>query len=314
MWPKRYAQEMEAAWARVRAIPSETLETPWGAVEYCSEGAGLPVIMSHGIFGSHVEALAMTRTYYGPDALAIGPSRFGYFGSTLPRNATPALQADVYAALLDHLGVERAVAIGFSAGGPSIVEFGLRHPDRVELLALLSSALPREPLPRLVTTFAPPLMKLALTDRTMWTFKTLSPGAFQRLIGVPKGFESSLSEVATIREISASMLPVRPRRDGVVFDAFIGNPHVNNSRLEDISVPTVLVHAIDDGLAPYRTALDAAARMPATSFVSLRGGHEFLGHESEVRSAIRKALSDLHQAKESSDRAVSSGAGFYEGG
>jgi 2-hydroxy-6-oxonona-2,4-dienedioate hydrolase len=34
----------------------------------------------------------------------IGPSRFGYFGSTLPDRATPADQADAYALLLDHVG------------------------------------------------------------------------------------------------------------------------------------------------------------------------------------------------------------------
>jgi pimeloyl-ACP methyl ester carboxylesterase len=293
MWPKRYAQELDAAWARMRAVPSRTLEIPWGRLEYATEGSGQPVLMSHGIFGSHAEALGMIRTYFGDGALAIAPSRFGYFGSQLPPQATPTLQADVYASLLDDLGIGRVVAIGFSAGGPSIVEFGLRHPDRVDLLVLLSSALPRKPIPRLVTTLGPPLMKASLTDRTMWTFKTLMPRAFQRLIGVPKGFKPSAAELVTIREIGESMLPVRPRRNGVVFDTFVGNPHVNGCRLEEISAPTLLIHAIDDGLAPYQTALDAAARMPAARFRSLQGGHEFLGHEDQVRTEIHTALAEI---------------------
>ena len=309
MWPKAYAQEIQTAWARVRAVCSQTLQTSWGAIEYSTEGTGQPVLMSHGIFGSHAEALGMTRTYYGDGALAIAPSRFGYFGSNLPTDATPAVQADVYAALLDHLGIDRVVAIGFSAGGPSIVEFGLRHPDRIDLLVLLSSALPREPLPRLVTTLIPPLMKAALTDRVMWTFKTLLPGAFQRLIGVPKGFEPSGTQLSTIREIGESMLPVRPRRRGVVFDTFIGNPHVNGCALEKITAPKLLIHAVDDRLAPYKTALDAAARMPTARFRSLEGGHEFLGHEAEVRSAIRGALAELRvKSRGLSGASVGSGA------
>jgi len=66
----------------------------------------------------------------------IAPSRFGYFGSTLPEGATPANQADAYALLLDHLGVDRPVVIGFSAGSGSILEFAQRHRQRVIGLVL----------------------------------------------------------------------------------------------------------------------------------------------------------------------------------
>jgi pimeloyl-ACP methyl ester carboxylesterase len=71
-----------------------------------------------------------------PGFRVIGPSRFGYFGSSLPDGATPAGQADAYALLLGHLGVGRVVVLGFSAGGGSLLEFGLRHPDRVIALIL----------------------------------------------------------------------------------------------------------------------------------------------------------------------------------
>lgn len=67
--------------------------------------------MSHGVMGAHPQGLGMVTTYYGP-AFAIAPSRFGYFGSSLPADATPAMQADIYAELLDDLGVERAVVVG----------------------------------------------------------------------------------------------------------------------------------------------------------------------------------------------------------
>ena len=288
-----YHEDIERAWARMRSIPSRFLETESGTIEYVDEGKGQPVLMSHGIFGSHAEALGMIRTYYGDDAFAIAPSRFGYFGSQLPPHATPALQADVYASLLDDLGINRVVAIGFSAGGPSILEFGLRHPDRVDLLVLLSSALPRKPITRLVTALGAPLMRVFLRDRVMWTFMSLMPRSFQSLIGVPKAFDLSAGELATIREISESMLPVPPRREGVVFDAFVGNPHVNSCSLEEITTPALLIHAVDDGLAPYQTAVDAAVRIPAIRFVSLTGGHEFLGHEGAVQTAIHSALAEV---------------------
>jgi pimeloyl-ACP methyl ester carboxylesterase len=48
----------------------------------------------------------------------------------LPPGTTPADQADACALLLDHLGIERAVVLGFSAGSGSILEFGVRHRNR----------------------------------------------------------------------------------------------------------------------------------------------------------------------------------------
>src|SRR5919106_5061836 len=118
MW-NRYERDIAKAWERVRAVPSRTLRTRFGMVEYATAGEGQPVLMSHGVMGGHPQGLGMVATYYGP-AFAISPSRFGYFGSILPAGATPATQADVYAEVLDELGVERAVVIGFSAGGPSM--------------------------------------------------------------------------------------------------------------------------------------------------------------------------------------------------
>jgi pimeloyl-ACP methyl ester carboxylesterase len=71
----------------------------------------------------------------------ISPSRFGYFGSTLQPTATPADQADAYALLLDHLGIDRAAIIGYSAASASVLEFALRHPNRASVLILANARL-----------------------------------------------------------------------------------------------------------------------------------------------------------------------------
>jgi 3-oxoadipate enol-lactonase len=49
--------------------------------------------------------------------------------------------ADDVAALLDVLGVERAVLCGYSLGGPVALEFGLRYPGRTAGIALQATAL-----------------------------------------------------------------------------------------------------------------------------------------------------------------------------
>jgi pimeloyl-ACP methyl ester carboxylesterase len=115
----------------------------------------------------------------------IAPARFGYFGSILPKNATPADQAEVYALLLDHLGVDRAAVIGYSAGSASVLEFALRHPDRLVGLILANCRL-GGPTPN-------PLLKPVLdvvyrSQRLFWLYRQLLPSIYARMIGVPKGY------------------------------------------------------------------------------------------------------------------------------
>src|SRR6266545_5094936 len=133
---------MQRAWERIAATPTGTLETRLGTVEYAEQGAGLPILVSHGVLGCHADGVDGWWTrMLGEGLRIISPARFGYFDSTLPENATPADQADAYALLLDHLGVDRAAVIGYSAGSASVLELALRHRDRVVGLILANCRL-----------------------------------------------------------------------------------------------------------------------------------------------------------------------------
>src|SRR5512132_3300427 len=128
---------MRRAWDRINSFPTQRLETRFGTIEYADQGEGVPLLVSHGVLGCHVDTdHGWWADLAGPGFRVIGPSRFGYFGSTLPKGATPADQADAYALLLDHLGVDRAVVIAFSAGSGAVLEFARRHPERVTGLIL----------------------------------------------------------------------------------------------------------------------------------------------------------------------------------
>ena len=68
------------------------------------------------MFGGHDNVRDLVDLWFGTQYRAIGPARFGYLGSAMPKGATVADQADAHAALLDHLELERVVMCGFSAG------------------------------------------------------------------------------------------------------------------------------------------------------------------------------------------------------
>ena len=126
-----YREDMRRAWDRINSFPTQRLETRFGTIEYADRGEGVPLLVSHGVLGCHVDTShGWWEDLAGPGFRVIGPSRFGYFGSTLPKEASPADQADAYA-LLDHLRVHRAVVIAYSAGSASVLEFARRHPERL---------------------------------------------------------------------------------------------------------------------------------------------------------------------------------------
>ena len=225
----------------------------------------------------------------------VAPSRFGYFGSTLPSNATPADQADVYAALLDHLGIDRAIVIGYSAA--SVLEFALRHAERVIGLILASARLGGG-----ITAnqrLAPAFRVAYSAQPLFWAFKALAPTAYGRMMGAPKKYRPTASEATTLAGIRELLFPLTPRRDGAVFDGFIGNLAGDRFPLERLPVPTLLISAVDDGHAPYCFAATAAARIPRARLVTIeRGGHIFLGHETHVREAIGEFIQPILAAKQ----------------
>jgi pimeloyl-ACP methyl ester carboxylesterase len=63
---------------------------------------------------------------------------------------------------------------------------------------------------------------------------------------------------------------------------------------EQLTVPTLVISARDDDLAPYRFAAEAARRIPTATLVSVDdGGHLFMGRDVEGRAAIAAFVHEL---------------------
>jgi pimeloyl-ACP methyl ester carboxylesterase/predicted transcriptional regulator len=243
------------------------LRTTFGVIEYADRGAGTPLLVSHGVLGCHVDGVdGYWSTLPGPGFRVIAPARFGYFGSTLPRRATPADQANAYALLLDHLGVERAVVMGYSAGTASVLELAGRHPDRVVALILASARLGGGVT---LSRRLEPALRIAYgSDLLFWIFKKVMPTTYARMMGAPKGYRPTPAEARTLAAYRELLFPFKPRRDGAIFDGYVSNPVADRFPLENLHVPTLVISAVDDRLAPYRFAATAAARIPAGRHVS----------------------------------------------
>lgn len=282
----RYRRDMNAARARLAAVDRHVVSTEWGAVEYAEQGQGSPVLVAHGILHNCVGGLLEVRDLF-VDRRVIAPSRFGYLGSSLPPNATPAAQADAYAALLDHLGIDRIDVIGCSAGATSALQLALRHPGRVKHLAIVVGNLPGSP----TAVVQPPSAKFQ-GQFVMWALRTFAPSTMIRMVAaVPNEFVMTNEDARYVKEFIDSLFPVST--DGFIFDAFVSNADVNDYDLEAISVPTLIAHTKDDQLASHDASKRAAERIPGASFVSLdSGGHLMIGQQKKQREALARFFAE----------------------
>jgi pimeloyl-ACP methyl ester carboxylesterase len=283
-----YRRDQAEAHRRLGAVDRELLSTHLGAVEYAVRGAGAPVLVSHGIFQGCDGALVSVRDL-APKRRVIAVSRFGYLGSDLPAAATPADQAEAFVAVLDHLGVARTDVLGISAGATAALQFALRHPTRVEHLVIISGNLPGST----TAVDQPSWARFFNRDLPMWILKSLSWRLLARLAGVPKGFQYSSDDERFVTEFIDGFFPVAPRAEGIDFDAFVSNSDVNVYALEELTVPTLLIHARDDPLVRYRAAVEATRRIPGSVLVSLdSGGHLGLGQTERMRAEIDRFISE----------------------
>lgn len=133
-----YKSDIRAA--RERAMSGgQVIETECGQIEYASMGEGAPVLVVHGAGGGYDQGILLAQLMVGSGFRFITPSRFGFLRTSLPANATSAAQADAHACLLDALNIRRVAIVGFSAGGPSTLQFALRYPDRISAMVLVSA-------------------------------------------------------------------------------------------------------------------------------------------------------------------------------
>jgi pimeloyl-ACP methyl ester carboxylesterase len=106
---------------------------------YAVEGAGLPVLLIHGV-GARLDAWDGVVSALDRRFTTIRFDLRGHGDSSKPAGPYSAeLFADDARQLLDHLGIRRCRVAGHSLGATVALRLALDAPDRVERLALLSA-------------------------------------------------------------------------------------------------------------------------------------------------------------------------------
>ncbi len=269
---------------------SQVIETKCGPIEYTTMGEGPPVLMLHGAGGGYDQGILLAQTLVGDGFRIIAPSRFGYLRTPLPANATPAAQADAHACLLDALNISKVAVVGVSAGGPSTIQFALRHPDRTSSIVLASAVVHkggamdfREKIITYVIFKSDFIFWLIIKyfEPNMISFWGVTPEVQGKLTPDEKHW---LSDV-----FIPSMYPISQRQPGILNDR-ISQPFFDYP-LDQITVPTLVIYAKDDILVNPSHSQYAAQKIPNARVIALEsGGHIFMGQHERVRSEITKFL------------------------
>ena len=292
-----YRRDIQQAYDHLDSLERQVIETDCGVTEVAIRGDGEPVLVIHGIAGGFDQGLGILQSSLEEGHRAIVPSRFGYLGTPMPVNATPASQADAYICLLDALQLEKVTVLAYSAGGTSALQMALRYPERVKALILTSSAAPS--VGKYISLPPKSVIRLMFgSDFLMWGITKHFQAVMKPAIGVPDAYPRTEAQRKIISETIRSILPIERRTSGFVFDMFTSNLDMDKQPelypMEKIRVPTLIVHAVDDPLAKYENAEALATRIPTAELLSIRsGGHLFLGMEETVRAGIEKFLSRL---------------------
>lgn len=203
-------------------------------------------------------------------------------GLSDPSLATPALEdrtGDIEA-VMDTAGIQRAILVGVSEGGPMCIHFAHSHPDRVLGLIMVGTTarftqsedfpigIPQHHIEQIATLWGTG----ALRD-------ILFPSLSRELIDddTYKSMERLMGSRATLRQLVEMMAEIDVR-----------------ALLPDIRVPTLVVHFSGDLAIPIRLGRYLAENIPDAEFLEVNAvDHADLSQSPQAIERIRGFCEDI---------------------
>lgn len=275
---------------KLNSYNAKIITTTFGKLSYFDEGTGETLLISHGIFGGYDQGFESLKSIVGDSYHKIAPSRFGYPGSDLPSDPTPQNQAKAFVELLDKLSIQKAYIVSTSAGGSAALSFALEYPERTKGLILISSGVPsiKKTPEEVEGLMGPP--KILVNDFPMWLSSKYFGFVFKSM------FKSDIDN-----SVYDTMLPVNPRKDGILVDETITNKDMiinyDDYKIEDIKAPILVVQAKDDPMVKYDDTLKFLSRVNAKTVIFETGGHLITGNGDAVSSAIKDFVEETKKTK-----------------
>lgn len=283
----KYQRQKHTALGELNA-GSQIIDTPLGPIEYDTVGHGSAVLMVHGGGGGYDQGLLFSYPRWGFQFIA--PSRPGYLRTPIDSGPSFEEQADLFAALLDEIGIDKVCVLGMSAGGPSSIQFALRHPDRCWGLVLYAAF--NAPITDLPANAEMIRNLLPYGDFPIWAIIN-SPFAVEAALGEPTKSQvgADPEKLAFFKAMLKTIYPMSVRSQGMFNDMMQGKD-LQDMPLEEIKTPTLVMHGDSDKMVPYEQGLASAERIPNAEMVTFENGDHlaFITHLETSKPALQTFL------------------------
>lgn len=183
--------------------------------------------------------------------------------------------ADDLAALIDHLGWDRAHVLGVSMGGFIVQEFALAYPDRVDRLVLVATGFGG---PRMIPV--PPEAVRALMPDPALSYEEKIRASMPVAFGNPAWPEENRVEFEQIMRWRTA-LP--QSEEAAMAQAMAQTTFDVSERLDRIGAPTLVVAGTEDRVVPPQNAEMLAAAIPNARLDLIQGA----GHLVFIEAADR---------------------------
>lgn len=235
--------------------------------------ADTPFVLLHG-FGASVYTWHEVLPELGRNRGAVAFDRPGFGLSARPQSGDWNRGENPYSAsgqialtlgLMDELGIESAILVGNSAGGTIAAEIAVLHPDRVAGLVLVDAAVYRSGGP---PTWSRPLLHTPQMNR-------MGPLLMRTLAGEPGDnlLRAAWADPERIDQETLSAYRQYTQIEG--WDRALWEiskatrPSRVEGRLDEITVPTLVVTGADDQVVPPEDAERLAGELPFAQLVVL---------------------------------------------
>ena len=244
-------------------------------------GEGRPILFVHGWLGSG-DAWSRQMAYFAASHRVVALDLTGFGDSDKPDvdaiEYDHALWDADIAAVIEQLDLDDVVLVGHSSGASSVVSYAARHPERVSALVLIDSI---------------PLAPSEISREQGSDFSAMVLGGYD---GFVEGIAAAVLSEPQGEPFRADLVADARRTSAEIAVESYWNWLLPDRRplLDEIGVPTLVIHGSDDAIIPLPVgrALAQSLANAELHVIPRRGHAPHMTHPDLVNVLIRRFLGE----------------------
>lgn len=254
-------------------MTSGILERPDASIYFEVTGSGPALVFAHGLGGNHM-VWWQQIPFFAARYTCVTFAHRG-FAPSRTDNPDPAEFTDDLAALLDHLGIQKAALVAQSMGGWTCLDFAMNYPRRVSALVMSSTSGTVDP-----STL--PAADLQKVQEYMSAHAGMEADLFRRGIH-PAAGERMAREQPALQFLYREMDRMAAGLDkNALRGKLVAARTLPVSRLRDLTMPVLFVTGTEDIVIPPSLVEALAALVPGAKLeVVAETGHSVYFERAE---------------------------------